>query len=298
MGVTYANGTFAAVGDGAALVTSTDGTNWVSRTAGPLCGLGTNYYLAGLSWGNGKWVAVGLGNYPDVGGDFPVILTSPDLVAWARQVTPSSVDNLFGIAYASGLFVAVGSANDPASYQEFGAILTSPDGVEWTLQNSGTTDYFLKKVIYGNGLFVVGSTRGNVLTSPDGVNWTFVPNPQGKLIGLSGLAYGAGLYLAGGIYGIWTSMDAVNWTNRVSSTQAEAIACGDGLFVALSVDGQIQRSTSGLKWSLSGSIGPGTYEAVAVRKRGVRGCRRWGIGHFLQRVRVDQPRLRPDHGRP
>ncbi len=177
MGVTYANGTFAAVGDGAALVTSTDGTNWVSRTAGPLCGLGTNYYLAGLSWGNGKWVAVGLGNYPDVGGDFPVILTSPDLVAWARQVTPSSVDNLFGIAYASGLFVAVGSANDPASYQEFGAILTSPDGVEWTLQNSGTTDYFLKKVIYGNGLFVVGSTRGNVLTSPDGVNWTFGTRP-------------------------------------------------------------------------------------------------------------------------
>jgi hypothetical protein len=78
--ITYANGTFAAVGDEGTVSSSLDGTNWVSRPPlGPIYGPGTNYLAYAITWGNGVWVAVGSGGSTEVseissGVNFTVIL--------------------------------------------------------------------------------------------------------------------------------------------------------------------------------------------------------------------------------
>ncbi|MGO8699618.1 MAG: hypothetical protein ACLQVY_18115 [Limisphaerales bacterium] len=59
--LTYANGTFVGVGDEGLVASSADGTNWVSQVLGPIYGAGIEYGLWGIAWGNGTWVAVGLG---------------------------------------------------------------------------------------------------------------------------------------------------------------------------------------------------------------------------------------------
>jgi hypothetical protein len=269
--ITYANDTFVGVEGDNTVASSVDGTNWVTSTPG------TNYSLEDIAWGNGVWVAVGLGNYPDSdgGGNFVVILTSPDLITWTQQTAPPDVDGLSGIVYANGLFVAVGSGDDLILRQIFGAILTSQDGVNWVQENSGTTDSYLNNVIYGNGLFVVDSAwHDTILTSPDGVNWT-VSDTGMQFWTSSGLTYANGLYVVVGSSGILASPDGSIWT-QASTIGSQAITYGNGLFVAVSGNGQIQTSADGFKWTQSGKIrmgagrildisyGNGTFVAVGL----------------------------------
>jgi hypothetical protein len=260
--ITYANGTFAAVGDSGEVAASQDGTNWASQSLGPVYGVGLAYGAEGIAWGNGVWVLVGFGNYNDVGpygiSDFGVIMTSPDLITWTPRAAPQSASDLslLGIAYANGLFVAVGCAYDAVWGTNYGAILTSPDGVHWTLQDSGTSDTNLKKVIYGNGLFVAVCSDGRILTSRNGVSWTAQQAYSGGDVGFDCATYWNGMYLTGCSVGILASTDGATWTNWVSSVPVKAIACSDGLLVAVGYNNSVQTSTNGLKWTQRGTVAP------------------------------------------
>ncbi len=79
------------------------------------------------------------------GGNFVVILTSPDLTSWSTQ-PDTNINYLEGIAYGNGLFVATGAGYDPISLQS-SDIVMSPDGTNWTMQNLGTSDFELSSVI-------------------------------------------------------------------------------------------------------------------------------------------------------
>jgi hypothetical protein len=61
-GVAYGNGTFVAVEDDGAILTSPDGVTWTAWASG------TSNDLFGVAYGNGRFVAVGRGG---------TILTSP-----------------------------------------------------------------------------------------------------------------------------------------------------------------------------------------------------------------------------
>ena len=61
-GVTFANGTFVAVGSDGTILTSPDGVTWIQRSSG------TTNLLNGVTFANGTFVAVGRGG---------TILTSP-----------------------------------------------------------------------------------------------------------------------------------------------------------------------------------------------------------------------------
>jgi hypothetical protein len=76
------------------------GTTWTLRVPG-------SNDLHGVTYGNGRFVAVGSGG---------TILTSPDGVKWTRR-TSGTNNLLYGVTYGNGLFVAVGDR---------GTILTSP----------------------------------------------------------------------------------------------------------------------------------------------------------------------------
>jgi hypothetical protein len=164
--VVYGNGTFAAMSEGGAILTSPDGVTWTSRNPG------IEVNLRGVTYGNGSFVVVGGGG---------TILTSPDGITWTSR-NPGIPVNLHGVTYGNGSFVAVGGG---------GTILTSPDGITWISRNPETT-LDLVEVTYGNGSFVAvgdspatadgkardtspcslpASTIGVLLTSLDGVAW-------------------------------------------------------------------------------------------------------------------------------
>src|SRR5688500_2082238 len=137
--VAYANGTFVAVGGRFGyILTSTDGTNWVRQwTPTDEITVETirSFWLYGIAWGNGRWVAVGEGG---------VVLSSPDARCWTRHET-GIPQRLNAVAYGNGKFVAVGAQ---------GRIITSTDGVTWAIRNSGVA-IELRGVTYGSNMWVV-----------------------------------------------------------------------------------------------------------------------------------------------
>jgi hypothetical protein len=122
-GIAYGNGLFVAAAEAYVFV-SPDGIAWTQWS-----NLATSLY--GITFADGLFVAVGEGG---------AIVTSPNGMAWTRQIT-TTPHRLHGITRGGGLFVAAGS---------WGTIMTSPNGITpWTTRDSGTNTYF-ESVAYGN----------------------------------------------------------------------------------------------------------------------------------------------------
>ncbi|MBU6398761.1 MAG: hypothetical protein KGS61_00450, partial [Verrucomicrobia bacterium] len=102
-----------------------------------------------------------------------------------------------------------------------------------------------------NESIVVG-TSGTALTSPDGSTWTSATSGAVTLNGLSGIAYGAGQFVAVSVSGATlTSPDGVTWTSHdaVTGNGLAAVTYADGQFVAVGANGTILTSTDGVTWT-------------------------------------------------
>lgn len=97
--LTYANGTFVAVGIDGIILTSPDAKTWTCQRSG------YSDTLQSITYANDTFVAVG----------FRTILTSPDGKTWTKRST-GALQNLYNVTYANNTFAAVGIG---------GAILTS-----------------------------------------------------------------------------------------------------------------------------------------------------------------------------
>ncbi len=222
--VTYGNGLWVAWGgswkQGEGIVaTSSNGITWIERASG------ATKRLNGVTYGNGKFVAVG---------NAGTVLTSPDGTSWTSRVSGTSND-LKSVGYGNGLFVAVGSSD---------TILTSQDGVAWTKRSSGTTSSF-NVVTYANGIFVAGGD--NIFTSSDGVTWTKRTNFSSYGKWFSGLAYGNGIFAGvGGLFEgfIISSPDGITWAERRSPTSdsLQGVVYGKETFIAVGGNGTILQS--------------------------------------------------------
>jgi photosystem II stability/assembly factor-like uncharacterized protein len=151
--VVSANGNIVAVGELGTILTSTDGTNWITRNSG------TVLDLRDCAFGAGKYVVVG---------DFGTVFTSTDLEIWIPQYA-GTFYSLRGITFGDDKFVCVGDQT---------AILTSSDGVNWAAQSFGP--WQLEDVIYADGLFVAAGgdiatlnqpSSRVILTSNNGQEW-------------------------------------------------------------------------------------------------------------------------------
>ena len=74
--------------------------NWTSVRFSP-----DNYFLHGVTYGNGRYVAVGQQNSI---WDFGVIVTSDDGLNWTIRSSGGSSYELHKVTYGNGTFVAVG----------------------------------------------------------------------------------------------------------------------------------------------------------------------------------------------
>lgn len=258
--VTYGNGLFVAVGTGGAIVTSTNGTNWVARS------LPVGLDVRSVVYGNNRFVAVGFG----------CSLTSTNGLEWSyASNTPPY--QLYGVAFGTNTFVAVGNR----------IIRTSSDGITWTTRSSPFTS--LRSIAYGNGMFIAVGYGGSVMTSNDGTNWVtrssvnnnldgityanniFVVIPEynnnvlttangiswsyrffgGTTISLYSVAHGSTGFVVMGDQMTTTSTDGTNWIrhNSLNPVEFDGITSANGIYVATGVGGAIQTSTDGINWA-------------------------------------------------
>jgi hypothetical protein len=222
--VAWGNNLFVAAGDSGTILTSPNGISWTMRASG------TTNWLRGAAWADNQFIVVG-GN--------GTVLTSPDGMAWTARATGTTSD-LLGIAWGGSTpgFVAVGGYGSPA-------ILTSPDGAVWTMRYTSATNSMLENIVWNGNVFTAVGDSGAIITSPTGITWT--KESSGTTYLLADLVWAVNQFVVVGhggvgIFGpILTSPEGVTWTSRMSSTTQwlYAIAWGNGLFVAVGTEGTI-----------------------------------------------------------
>ncbi len=149
-----------------------------------------NLQVKGLTFGQGKYVAVGV-LFDSGSGAYPMLATSTNGVNWNvipvdTPDTPwDSNPGLNDVIYVPewGKFIVVGN---------LGLLGTSADGMNWNFQYFYDAGH-LESVVYGNGTVVAGSWSFNkVLVSTDGQNWRIV-HTQCESSAMS-VAFGGGIF--------------------------------------------------------------------------------------------------------
>ncbi len=266
----------------------------------PIGGVAGTSWLAQLTYGNNRFVAVADGN----GASW----YSDDAVKW-QAAAPTFLYPVRAIAFAQGTFVAVGDAN---------AIATSPDGVSWTARSSGnaglnpaeqktnllhedyicaygdaqrllvTSSWSSVAVSYDggerwagtgdndnedamltavadtpNGLVAVGEL-GCVRVSRDGIVWQqCATDASGWIWGVATTPTGV---VAVGEFGlIMSSPDLVTWhvLEPVTSETLTSVAAGGGHLVAVGDNGTVVSSDDGRIWTAGETGLPVDMSAVA-----------------------------------
>ena len=221
-------GTFVAVGDGGAIVTSTDGVNWALQSSP------TTFNLFGIAAGDGGLIAVGDGG---------TILVSTDGVNWAQRDSGTDA-TLYGVAIGrAGAVVAVGAS---------GAVLVSIDaGVTWQVNFVAFPDVAigdLKGIAYGTSGWVTVGDFGVILhgENPATSTWDVVGNAI--LPDLNGVVFVQGNYTVLGDKGrILTSPDGVIYTQVVSNSGQFLFgtAFGNATYYVVGSGGRALRSLDG-----------------------------------------------------
>jgi photosystem II stability/assembly factor-like uncharacterized protein len=234
--ITFNNGTFVAVGDSGVVLTSTDGIGWTKRP------IGTAANLYGAAVVKGSYV---------VAGDAGTVYTSADGVSWTAATVEDRVSHFLMVAGGEGEGLLAGRA---------GELYSATTATTWKRANRGTGDS-RSAVIYAGGRFVaVGQAVDPVLrnavippvaVSSDGITWTRA-NSNAGFSTLNDVIYAQTRYVAVGDAGrIFTSLDALTWTERAtgSSTQRLAVGASPTLFVAAGASGSLLTSADGTTWT-------------------------------------------------
>jgi hypothetical protein len=215
-----------------------DAITWTARTSG------TASNLFDVAYGNGLYVAVGVGG---------ALVTSTNAITWTLPTSPTSTQ-LEAVTYGNGLFYIVG---------QNGANFSSTNGVTWTARSglAAATASDALATVYGNGLYVLTLTNGQLRTSTNLDTWTTITRSSSSVI--YAFTYGNGKFFGAGLNGILaTSTNGTTWVEQglggtfdVNNSVGQ-VSYSNGLFVAISNGGEVftcldSTMTSG---GVSGSI--------------------------------------------
>lgn len=173
---------------------------------------------------------------------------------------------LLGVGSAGGgkNFVAVGVN---------GGVSCSPTGTAWTYQTLGA--FTLNRVIYANGQYVIGGnstgTTAALFRSSDCKNWTQTTVLATSACNVTGLAYGAGLYVIGcGAGAIFTSPDFITFTLQTTGATGTVRrgVFGGSQFVFGVTNGagaaDVLTSPDGIMWTLTASAFPNATQGISA----------------------------------
>jgi len=246
--IVYGGGKFVAGGNNGKIAYSSDGASWTAVDTGTIFD-----YLDGttprkgniqaIAYGSGKFVAVSYSGK---------MAYSSDGATWTAVVDSTfGTDNILGIASSGINFVAVG-------YN--GKMATSADGITWIAKTGNTfggASSRIYSIAYGGATgqekFVAVGAGPNVqgariAYSSDGATWTRAAEDITFRSWLTSIGYGNGKFFVCGSQDIATSPDGVTWTNE-SGISFNAIAYGNGKYVAVSNYSSISTSPDGVTWT-------------------------------------------------
>jgi PKD domain/Peptidase M66 len=167
-GIAFGNGVYVAVGDDGTIHRSTDGINWTQAVSG------TTNHLSSVSYGGGKFVAVG---HSGGSGD-PTVLTSTNGSTWTKTSSGSGLaswQDFRNIQWLGDRFISSGWYSKLRYSIDTGT----------TFSTTRATTEEMPGLAYGNGVwFAAGISKESASTdldldllSTDGVNWTTLTTP-------------------------------------------------------------------------------------------------------------------------
>jgi hypothetical protein len=195
--------------------TSPDLITWTARTSP-----NTTHCYFGIAWNGTTFAAGGGKTNPSPTG---TEITSADGIAWATQRGPT--------AFEIGRFMVWDGTNFIASFNS--RVWTSPTGVTWTDRTGTLPDFTTYSLIVGSGVVVaLDAQNGNKLaTSIDhGITWVdrTATKPGGFDMSSSVCAWNGSIFMfiSGFNKTIWTSPDAITWTQDTVFTAETSYANG------------------------------------------------------------------------
>ncbi|NBV21070.1 MAG: hypothetical protein EBS05_03995 [Proteobacteria bacterium] len=180
----------------------------------------TTKQLNAVAYGNGVYVAVG---------DGATAISSPDAITWtARSLGGSPNQNFIGVAYGNGTFVAVNLVNE---------VFVSTDGIAWTKVVNSSLAAFWNNLKFVGGMFVLvgqNNANGRISTSANGSTWSTEVTPASG--GIADVTFGNGKWAAVASTGtrIVTFANAAATDATVGTVSGLGVAIGfvNGLFVS------------------------------------------------------------------
>ena len=225
--IAFANGIFVAVGQGnSAIAYSSDGLNWTLPVGFAPA------QLQGVSYGNGKWVAVSTASGGASGSAF---ISTDNAATWTETSGITALGNVTNISFANGIFVA--STSTPT-------LIRSTDGLNWTDVTPAGAGQF-QDTAFKEPYFVALDITGQIFISTDGTEWTKTRNASGG--NWYTITVGAGMFVAFAELasnGIITSINGTEWIQRETGRTniVYGSGYGDGVFVGVGQTGDIMIS--------------------------------------------------------
>jgi len=155
--IAFGSDKFVAVGSNGVVLTSVDGSTWISEMLGGM--------LYSVVYADNKFVAAGVTISVDESGNVlqSGVIYSYDGTAWTNR-SSGNLGLPNGLTYSNDTFVVVG----------YKALLTSADGETWTEREPINAEDWLLGITYGknayvavgyNGIYQSGSSKGGGMTS-------------------------------------------------------------------------------------------------------------------------------------
>lgn len=268
------------VGYGGLRYRSDDGITWTDGVHDTVQGGDDVNLLRDVAGGDGKVVTVGWR-----------VKHSSDAKAWVDDATMGQWFG--GLTYAKGLWVGAGGwgrrswsvdgkewhdANDTrtsayrtlaygdvsggrwAAVGDKGMGAYSSDGKTWTTSTGDVTSG-LSDIAYGDGVFVALGSGVLARSTDGGASWKKLST---NLPGAEAIVYGPdGFYVMGG-GSCWTSSDGASFAQK-GKAPGGALAYGNGAYLAVNFQGNVNRSTDGTTWTKVGTITSGNNGVQRVR---------------------------------
>ncbi|MDX1953342.1 MAG: immunoglobulin domain-containing protein [Verrucomicrobiota bacterium] len=181
-------------------------------------------------------------------GDNGTILTSPDGSSWTKRES-GTTENLVGSSFLN-------LASDNRSFLiagENGTLLQSTNGTNWTKIRSIPAPHRLVKFENMKALGEYGLSVDSVPPvsgAPAEISFKMSYANAGNG-GFKGMALGNGRWVGVGNGFTAASTDGNLWRSRIVRADFDAVAYGEGRFVAVGFDGKVGYSTDGLNWTLT-----------------------------------------------